>query len=282
MTAAARQVTDMNRVVGSHDIVFLTLDTLRYDVAQALFERGELPVLGAHLPPGGWERRHTPGSFTYAAHQAFFGGFLPTPARPGRHPRLFATAFRGSETTTPATCVFEEENIVAGLAGRGYHTVCIGGVGFFNRQTRLGSVLPGLFAESHWHPGLGPGQRHSAERQVALAVQRLQALPGRVFLFINISALHAPNRAHLPGCSEDNLDSHAAALRHVDQALAPLLAACSARAPCFVIACSDHGTAYGEDGYHGHRLAHPSVWEVPYAEFFLPPPPSSCRPHGAD
>ena len=37
-----------------------------------------------------------------------------------------------------------------------------------------------------------------------------------------------------------------------------------------MVICSDHGTAYGEDGYTGHRLAHPVVWEVPYAEFILP------------
>ncbi len=36
------------------------------------------------------------------------------------------------------------------------------------------------------------------------------------------------------------------------------------------ILCSDHGTAYGEDGFRGHRLAHPTVWTVPYAEFVLP------------
>lgn len=36
-----------------------------------------------------WERRPTPVSFTYAAHQAFFAGFLPTPDRAGKHPRLF-------------------------------------------------------------------------------------------------------------------------------------------------------------------------------------------------
>ena len=63
---------DMNQVVGTHDIVLVTLDTLRFDVAQAAFECGELPVLAQHLPPTGWERRHTPGSFTYAAHHAFF------------------------------------------------------------------------------------------------------------------------------------------------------------------------------------------------------------------
>lgn len=267
---------DMNRVVGTHDIVFITLDTLRYDVAQAAWAAGELPVLGRHLPPTGWERRHTPGSFTYAAHHAFFAGFLPTPAMPGRHARLFATAFRGSETTAGTTCVFEEDNIAAGLAGRGYHTVCIGGVGFFNQQTALGRVLPALFAESHWNPTLGVEGRHSTERQVALALKRLQARAQgeRTFLFINVSALHAPNHMFLPGNErgerrDNTLASHAAALRYADGALAPLFDACARRAPTFVIVCSDHGCAYGEDGYSGHRLAHPTVWEVPYTQFFL-------------
>jgi hypothetical protein len=265
-------IPDMNAVVGSHDIVFITLDTLRYDVAQALFEAGELPVLGPYLPPGGWERRHSPASFTYAAHHAFFAGFLPTPAQPGRHARLFATSFHGSETTSARTRVFEQESIVAGLSAAGYRTICIGGVGFFNKQTALGCVLPNMFDESHWKPVLGVESRRSTELQVALAVRRLQELgEQRVFLFINVSAIHFPNRGYLPGCSKDNLESHAAALRYVDRALAPLLQACAARAPAFAIACSDHGSAYGEDGFHGHRLAHETVWTVPYAHFFIAP-----------
>lgn len=272
---------NMNQVIGSHDVLFITLDTLRYDVAQELFLSGQLPTLAAHLPPKGWECRHTPGSFTYAAHQAFFAGFLPTPARPGRHPRLFATAFHGSETTAASTCVFPEDNIMAGLKQRGYHTVCIGGVGFFNRQTSLGSVLPNLFEESHWHPSMGVTARRSTERQVALACQRLHALSGRVFLFLNVSALHHPNYfyldldARLPTSSarrQDSLASHAAALRYVDAALAPLFDACARRGPCFVIICADHGTAYGEEGYVGHRIALPCVWNVPYAHFFLSSP----------
>lgn len=265
-------IPDMNAVVGDHDIVFITLDTLRYDVAQRLFGAGELPVLGPHLPPGGWERRHSPASFTYAAHHAFFAGFLPTPAQPGRHARLFATAFHGSETTSAHTRVFEQESIPAGLSAAGYRTICIGGVGFFNKRTALGCVLPGMFDESHWQPALGVEQRRSTERQVALALRRLEALGRqRVFLFINVSAIHFPNRVYLPGCGRDNIDSHAAALRYVDGALAPLLAACAARAPTFAIVCSDHGCAYGEDGYNGHRLAHETVWNVPYAHFFIHP-----------
>ncbi|OBV37853.1 Sulfatase [Janthinobacterium psychrotolerans] len=262
-------IPDMNLVVGSHDIVFITLDTLRHDVAQALFEAGELPVLGRYLPATGWERRHSPATFTYAAHQAFFAGFLPTPALPGRHPRLFASAFAGSETTSPRTFAFDEASIPAAMAVRGYRTICIGGVGFFNKQTALGRVLPALFQESHWRPAMGVAGRHSTEQQVALATRLLAENEQRTFLFINVAALHTPNRAYLPGCRVDNIDSHAAALRYVDGALAPLFAACAARAPTFAIVCSDHGSAYGEDGYRGHRVAHDSVWNVPYAHFFI-------------
>ena len=261
---------DMNLVVGSHDVVFITLDTLRYDVAQALFEAGELPVLGRFLPATGWELRHSPATFTYAAHQAFFAGFLPTPAAPGRHPRLFASAFAGSETTSPRTFAFEQASLPEALAARGYRTICIGGVGFFNKQTALGCVLPALFQESHWSAGMGVASRHSTEKQVALARDLLAQNSCRTFLFINVAALHTPNRAYLPGCRADNLESHAAALRYVDQALAPLFDACAARAPTFAIVCSDHGSAYGEGGYRGHRVAHDSVWNVPYAHFFIP------------
>jgi arylsulfatase A-like enzyme len=260
---------DMNQVVGTHDIVLITLDTLRYDVAQAAFERGELPVLARRLPARGWEKRHTPGSFTYAAHHAFFAGYLPTPARPGRHPRLFASAFRGSETTARGTFVFDQDNLAHGLRARGYRGVCIGGVGFFNKRNALGAVLPGLFDESHWSPGLGVGHRRSTERQVGLAVRRMRAITQRLFLFINVSAIHTPNHMYLAGQSRDSIDSHAAALRYVDGVLAPLFDAIEARGPAFVIVCSDHGTAYGDDGYDGHRVAHECVWTVPYAHFFI-------------
>jgi Sulfatase len=264
-------IPDMRGIVGTHDIVLVTLDTLRYDVAQAEFQAGRLPHLAQHLDAAGWELRHTPGSFTYAAHCAFFAGFLPTPAMPGPHARLFCLAFPGSETTYAHSAVFDgSDNIVAGLAQRGYHTLCIGGTGFFNKQTPLGSQLPDLFAESHWQHAFGVTDADSTTHQVHLAGARLQAAElreQRVFLFLNVAAIHQPNRHYLPGAQADNLHSHAAALRYVDAALAPLWTALAQRGPAFVIVCSDHGTAYGEDGYHGHRHAHACVMQVPYAQF---------------
>src|SRR5881227_1033964 len=91
-------------LTGTHDILFITLDTLRYDVAQELFEQGRTPFLASLLPESGWEPRHSPGSFTYAAHHAFFAGFLPTPVSRAKHPRPFAVRFPGSETIGDATC----------------------------------------------------------------------------------------------------------------------------------------------------------------------------------
>ncbi len=122
------------RLIGTHDVLLVTLDTLRYDVAVESLAAERTPNLAAVIGPTGWEKRHTPGSFTYAAHAAFFAGFLPTPARPGRHPRLFALAFPGSETATDDTAVFDAPDLVTGFRLAGYRTICVGGVGFFSKQ----------------------------------------------------------------------------------------------------------------------------------------------------
>lgn len=262
---------DMNDIVGTHDLVFITLDTLRYDVARALWRQGRTPNFAELLTGDGWQQRHTPGNFTLAAHQAFFSGFLPTPACPGPHPRLFAASFEGSETTTEQTWVFDQPTLPQGLAAAGYHTICVGGVGFFNKRTAIGRLLPDLFAESHWSPRLGVSDRDSAQHQFELAADRLADIPraDRVFLFINVSAIHQPNCHYLTGHDRDGLDSHAAALEYVDAQLPILLDALWERGPTFGIVCADHGTAYGEDGFWGHRLNHPTVHDVPYAEFVL-------------
>jgi hypothetical protein len=265
---------DAAACVGSHDLLLLTLDTLRFDVAERALASGRTPFLGellARTKIGSWERRHTPGSFTWAAHQAFFTGFLPTPIEPGLHPRLFAMAFPGSETTDARTAVFEAPDLVTGLRGRGYHAICVGGVGFFNELTPLGRVLPSLFDEHRWCPEFGVTDPDSTRNQVAWACERVAAVPEpqRVFCFVNVSALHQPNCHHLPGRERDDVETQLAALAYVDGQLAPLFDALRRRAPLLAIVCSDHGTAYGEDGYVGHRLAHPVVWEVPYAELVL-------------
>ncbi|MCW5872730.1 MAG: STM4013/SEN3800 family hydrolase, partial [Candidatus Eremiobacteraeota bacterium] len=222
------------------DILLITLDTLRYDAAQTAWHQGQLEALGPHLGAQGWEERHSPASFTYAAHQAFLAGFLPTPLGPGPHARLFAAEFAGSSSTTEDTFTFEQASLPEALQARGYHTVCIGGTGFFNQANALSRVIPSLFAESHWRPELGVTDPQSPRHQVAQALACRDSRPN--FTLLNISAIHQPNRFYT-GADQDDLASHTAALLAVDQALLELF---RVERPTFVIACSDHGTAYGE------------------------------------
>ena len=114
--------------------------------------------------------------------------------------------------------------------------------------------------------------RDSTAHQVRAALEWLGRLRAdeRLLLFINVSATHPPHAHYLPGATEDSPASHAAALAYVDRQLPPLFAALQRRGPVLAVVCSDYGTAYGEGGYRGHRLAHPVVWTVPYAELLLP------------
>lgn len=258
-------MTDLRPLCGRVDFVWVVLDSLRYDVAVAALQRGRL----AHLAPliNRWEERHSPGSFTLAAHQAFFAGFLPTPAGPGPHYRNLALAFAGSSTVDESTLMLEGESVCAGLSARGYRTVCIGGVGFFNRRTPLSRVLPDLFAESYWEERLGVSERDSTRHQVDLALQLLNS-DQPTFLYLNVSATHQPTDLYLSEPGPEGFESQLEALVYADSQLARLWPRLQERgAYCWVF--SDHGTTYGEDGYYGHRLCHPLVWTVPYAEFLL-------------
>lgn len=270
MTAAAPHASvDMNEIIQGHDLLWLVLDSLRFDVAEREWREGRTPHLARLTGASGWEKRHAPGNFTFPSHQAFFAGFLPTPAcANGSRERLFAARFAGSETTGTHTKVFEEENVIAGLRAAGFHTLCVGGVGFFNKQTALSRVLTDLFDESHWSVDFGVTCRESPRHQFDFVAQRLAALPRgqKVCCFINVSALHQPNYFYARESGPDDLASHAAALRAVDAELPRLMQAFHRRVrPLFHITCSDHGTAYGEEGFTGHRVSVPAVWEVPYA-----------------
>jgi len=258
-------------LVGTHDVLMIVLDALRYDVAKAAMDAGLTPNFASIIPGGHWQLRHTPGNFTFPAHQAFFAGFLPTPIESGTHHRLFALSFDGSLTTGSETLVFDSPDIISGFSALGYHTVCIGGVGFFNKKNALGNVLPAYFDESYWSPELGVTELESTRNQVDLGLRVLSRMPQekRLFMFLNVSALHQPNCIYTPGVSTDSKETQMAALAYVDNQVPRLINGMRDRAPLMVLIFSDHGTAYGENGYVGHRVCHEVVWNVPYAEFVL-------------
>ncbi len=260
-----------NHYILHKDVLFITLDSLRYDVAVQALQAGRTPNLARVLPNSTWELRHSPATFTFAAHQAFFAGFLPTPAMAGRHSRLFAAKFEGSKTTSEITFVYSESTWLEALKNLGYHTFCIGGVGFFRDTGGLSSVLPNYFEHSFYSHSMGVTSLRSTEKQVARAINLLHQIPDseRVLLFVNVSATHTPTRIFLPSATQDSLETQAAALEYADSHLGKLFEAFESRGGALCIICSDHGEAFGEDGFYGHRLAHETVWNVPYGEFFL-------------
>jgi hypothetical protein len=246
-------------------ILFVTLDSLRYDVARTALDSGRTPGLAALLPPGGWERRHTPGSFTLPAHTAFFSGFLPKLPSPEQPPRLWECRPPSFKTVPPQTFVLDAPNLLQGLARYGYRSACVGGVTYFSRETPLGSVLPSLFDEDHWRPEFGSPEPDSTRHQVDHALEIAERHVGRpVFLFVNVSATHVPH-GHYLGDSRDTAASQQAALSYADPHLARLITSLTARRRWLIILCADHGDAYGEDGFHGRGIAHPVVMNVPYA-----------------
>lgn len=263
----------MRDLIGDTDLIMITLDTLRFDVAQAEHEAGRTPHLSALIGAAGWQRRHTPASFTYAAHHAFFAGFLPTPAHDPQADRLLAVSFPGSETTSADTWTTTASSVVQGLAEVGYTTVCVGGVGFFNPDTPLGAVLTSPFQTAYWSPATSVTDPASFDHQLDwLSTEVWPTVTDTpLFCLVNVSALHQPNCYYVAAAKTDTLDTHAAALRYVDSCVPRLGELITRRdRPTLLLIMSDHGTCYGEDGYTGHRLAHEITWTVPYAEVWLP------------
>lgn len=266
------QSVNMSEIVGSHDILFVCLDTLRYDVAKEEELNGGTPVLNAYGP---WKKCHAPGNFTLPSHMAMFAGYLPSPAEYiplMERERLFVPKTVGmGEERSKYSFGFDEATFVQGLENVGYETICIGGVGFFNKQSELSRVMPGYFKESYWRPSFRCTIKESATHQVDFAIKKLyeKKQDERVMMYINISAIHYPNYFYVRGAKVDGVKTHGAALRYVDGELEKLFKAFKERNDTFVIVCSDHGTCYGEDGYQFHCHSHEIVNTVPYKHFVL-------------
>lgn len=266
------QGIDMNEIVGSHHILFVCIDSLRYDVAFEEQEKGNTPILNQY---GVWRKCQAPGNFTYPSHQAMFAGFLPVDEgilNMKKREKLFFSEDIGMGRKAPEGAFkFQGSNWIEGLNKVGYATYCIGGVSFFDKRTDIGKVMPSYFEHSYWKPAFGCKVKESTEKQVDFALYKLGQVPAekKVMMYMNVSALHYPNYFYLPGEKKDSKQAHAAALRYVDGQLGRLFEAFRKMGKTFVICCSDHGTCYGEDGVWYHGVNHPIVNTVPYKHFVL-------------
>lgn len=91
--------------------------------------------------------------------------------------------------------MFRAADVPTGLGEAGYRTVCIGGVGFFNKKNELGLWIARLFQKSHWEPEFGVTDVQSTRHQVTRALEEIEASRGRkLFLFERLGT--APAERH--------------------------------------------------------------------------------------
>jgi hypothetical protein len=256
---------------GRRDLVILTLDALRWDVAAAVLKAGETPNLAALLGPAGWSRREAPGTFTLPSHEAIFAGFFPTdPADPGAA-RPVAVRFPGSRSVGASTLRLDAPCVIRGYRSRGYLTICVGGTSFFDPSLPLARGFTDRFERALFTREMGVASPISPRAQFDAAAEALAGADRPTLLFVNVSATHPPTRIFARGHAADSTVTQAAALRAVDRAIAPLIEVIRRRGGASLIVGADHGTCFGDDGRVGHRFAHPKVWEVPWAEVEVDP-----------
>lgn len=272
------------------DVLFATIDSLRLDVAQATPAPGLASV-------GRLRRAETPATFTLPAHWSFFCGFLPRvvddlgPLIDGRS-RVWRPASARPDVGQPLI-EFSARTVIEDFAERGYETFGLGGVQFFDPIGWGGFAE--LFQTFAYH-GQRSGQpidlrRRSTCDGLDVLIASIRSAP-RFFAFVNFSETHFPYVdassvidpgtrqmlelvavKHVTKSTEPSpsievrsrlLSLQSLALAKVDRAFVALLEVVRARPrSCLIVACSDHGEAFGEQGNYGHGISHPQVWPVP-------------------
>lgn len=248
------------------------LDSLRYDIAFQEQTAGNTPNLNHY---GQWTKCEAAGNFTWPSHHAMFSGFMPKPIDDTvNQTMLFFPKDIGLGRKGPKNAfAFDDATWIKSLENKGYQTICIGGVSFFNNRSGMGKVFPSMFKESYWHPRFACTVKESMDNQIhyiqKIMAERAGSQP--VMMYINIDTIHYPNHFYVEGAaSGDTVETHAAALRYIDARIDGLLNIFrQTGGETFVIVCSDHGTCYGEDGKYFHSFNHPIVNTVPYMHFLL-------------
>ena len=201
-----RLVIDVPALIGTHDVLLMTIDTLRYDVARGRVANGTDAQPGGRPAGRVWEERHSPGSFTYAAHH---GVLRRLPADP-HHARQAPAAVR---RPLPG----QRDDHRADLRPRcARHRLGAGGArvshDLHRRRRLLQQAEPAGKRPARPVCGEPLGPRAGRDRP-AIRPRTRSRWPStagrdaggrRVFLFLNVSAVHQPNCFYLAGRREDS------------------------------------------------------------------------------
>lgn len=266
---ARRQSAEVN-------FLLLTLDSCRYDA----FCDARTPCLDRFGP---WLAAQSPASYTYAAHHSFFAGIFPNASEPipyhNRFTRqLIGLVEVGEEPVKKSTyfTVVSERDAVDGMRQAGFQTVGSGAMNWFRQSSLTASF-------DHFE------RLTDAELQIEYVLSELD-VEQPFFAFINFGESHdpfeykgkarpCPMRVQARGMAWPPRQSGAVGREHeaywhqveaiefLDQHLGELFVALPGNTVAIV--CGDHGECFGEDGFFGHGVNHPKVFEVPLGIFRL-------------
>ena len=259
------------------DILFITLDSCRFDTFSKACVRGLLPNISSIGP---LHKALSPSYFTYGSHAAFWMGFTPgvigceAPLLNPKVGKLFRMSYSGSAKVKPDQgFLLEGKNIIDGLSRSGYSTLGTGSVEWFNTSSETGSVLSEPF-DYFWYSG----NTWSLTSQLSWIDECCSQLPKEKpkFVFLNVGETHVPYWHKGAGwecwpspcvpfgdehsSAAESSRRQTACLEWVDHQLAPLL---DQFREGTVLICADHGDCWGEDGLWEHGISHPATLTVP-------------------
>lgn len=98
---------------------------------------------------------------------------------------------------------FDDATWIKSLENKGYQTICIGGVSFFNNRSGMGKVFPSMFKESYWHPRFACTVKESMDNQIHYIQKIMAERAGNqpVMMYINIDTIHYPNHFYVEGAA---------------------------------------------------------------------------------
>ncbi len=283
-----KQVKDFV-ITQTHDkmnIVLVTYDSCRYDT----LIQARTPNLDkyGHIYSG-W----TSATFTYPAHAAFFMGILPMVNEALPYLNRFHTQLINLNQTGQAAehtygrrtlrLKAGNQDMIYGLRQSGYYTVGSGSALWFDKKNLIGNFNHFQFKHAQ-----------SAPKQINYVLEKIgkYSKDKPFFAFMNFIETHTPymhygsDRAEFAMGArgfmrfppqEDPIfkDSHGGKLHtaqikaaeHLDIQMGDFLKQLPGNT--LVIVTADHGEAFGEDGFWGHGVYHPTVMNVPMMCFMI-------------
>lgn len=251
------------------NIVVITLDSLRFDSALCA-NTPNLDTLFATASEQ-WHKCGAMGTYTLPAHVALLkDGHLPS--APGCGIPIYdpsvQKAFRMDLDLPPKDTLYltpPAPNLMRGFAQRGYHTIGLGGVGWFSSDRPTTTFwATEYFAEFYWKPEWSESANNAFENQIAFTRNNglLKRNNMKLFFFVNVASTHYPYMTY--GAS---IQGQAKCLEYVDAHIQDLLDLVPK--PCHLFLMADHGDCFGEDGLWKHAFYHKKVMEVPFAQMVI-------------